>query len=327
LDVNPFEVTWREAKSYLDDNEQCPALLVQVPNRASEYYNLLKEDKLQPRMLTEIGKLMIRSLITTVLRCHEEKIFLGEALCIENLVMSSLGTVQFKEFGSTELTEKGRVADLAAVSDLIISILKLRHGPCCTRSLPSDFFILLVKLKKPQTPQYIIANHPSLLPAATYGAAFLKLYEHIMERLNKTDPKNAHLILRNKNPYHFSWITKAQNDDMLKAWMKPSYSQLDSFHHIKFGRNMICHPQEKNAHAATELGVKDYTLEATSILFQHSYPNLLPVLQEELWNYYKQKSALRVMDALHFGELFPGVPVWAVSRSWRTSGGVNAVKK
>ena len=120
----------------------------------------------------------MRSLISAVTHCHKQNLCLG-SLSIKNLMISSLGTFQMKKVQTTPLTEQGRVADLAAVSNLLTKILKWRHGPGATRSIPPDFIGLQNKLMNPKTPAYLIDNDPSLLPATSYVVAFLRGHGHM----------------------------------------------------------------------------------------------------------------------------------------------------
>lgn len=297
-----------------------------MPDSSDELYKLLKSNPKEPQLLSEPGKVIIRSLIEPVLHCHSQDRCLGASLSMENLMVSSLGTLKLREIITADLTEEARRSDLKAVSKLIVKLLKLRHGSESTSKLPKGLVVLLGKLNDHNTAPYLIKNDPALLPTTMYPVAYLKLYGLMRDGLMKSDKKAASQILTSRTlPYQTSkdsWIDIVTNNTMLASWMsskgtgskKKVFTLTNTSHQLDYGRNVFSHALEKKTEAATFLGVTntDYIPEAVGLLHYHSFPKLLSTLQRELFKYYSKSNKIHVMNALRFEELYPGVPAWTL---------------
>ena len=113
-----------------------------------------------------------------------------------------------------------------------------------------------------------------------------------------------------------SWILTAQQHAMLSSWLAFSLYKISrALDFIEFGRNIFSHIYGKETETGTLLGMKeaDYIPEAVSVLYQHSFSRFLPLLHEELWNYYEQTGMLAIIDSIRFDDLFTGVPSWALT--------------
>ncbi|CAN6308283.1 unnamed protein product [Urochloa humidicola] len=319
---HPHLVTFDNAINYFERGRS-PALVVHVPDTNDDLYKLVRYNPQEPLMLTEMGKISSRSLVEAVTSLHDHNLCLPHRVGLGDLSVSSVGTFKLPKMELVQLTEQRRSDDLACVSGVLEEMMRARHRDRVIQNLPPNYSDLLVGMKLPTTTVKWIKWHPSHLPATTYALAFMKLHGLLMENgLRTTDCTLAEDIMM-ALPYQVGqsmlagmpkrsvWTDVARNNRLLTAWFNyRTYTSANPFDIMEFGRNVITgHPLDHRRKAAAFLpkGSSPYSEEAVSVMFQHSFPLLMPGLLQEVLNRV-QKLPPGCIDRLHLEQLFPGVP-------------------
>jgi hypothetical protein len=288
-----------------------------VPDINEELYKLIKYDVNQPLMLTEMGKLSSWSLVEAVTNLHDQQLCLAHKFNLSDLAVSSLGTFKLPNMETVKRTEQGRSENLACTADVLKDMMALRHRDRVLQNLPSDYSNFLQALVDVTKPEKFIKWHPAHLPASTYALAFMKLHGLLMD--NGLRSTNYNIVVRIVSALHYQtgdWIKIAKKNTLLQAWYNfRAYDPANPFHIMEFGRNVMAgHPLDHRGRVAGFLpkGSSPYSEEAVNLMFQHTFPLLMPDLLQEIL--VKLSNSPECIDRLHLEKLFPGVSAFYLSQ-------------